>query len=142
MIQIPLPSDVWDNLEEWADPAPPPPPGTAPVAPHEAVGRLTELLGPDSEERPGQRDYTALAAEAFSPRDVVGEPKLVLAEAGTGTGKTLGYIAPASVWAARNQGTDPGYDYIAIRPVVPEKERALFVSAVTLQPLEPGANSE
>ena len=43
---------------------------------------------------------------------------------------------------ARNQGTDPGYDYIAIRPVVPEKERALFVSAVTLQPLEPGANSE
>lgn len=97
--------DVWDGLEEWADPAPPPPPGTAPVAPHEAVGRLTELLGPDSEERPGQRDYTALAAEAFSPRDVVGEPKLVLAEAGTGTGKTLGYIAPASVWAARNQGT-------------------------------------
>ena len=28
----------------------------------------------------------------------------VLAEAGTGVGKTLGYIAPASIWAARNQG--------------------------------------
>jgi ATP-dependent DNA helicase DinG len=27
-----------------------------------------------------------------------------LAEAGTGTGKTLGYLAPASLWAERNQG--------------------------------------
>jgi hypothetical protein len=27
---------------------------------------------------------------------------LVLAEAGTGTGKTLGYVAPASLWAERN----------------------------------------
>ncbi|NQV83039.1 MAG: ATP-dependent DNA helicase, partial [Rhodospirillales bacterium] len=29
----------------------------------------------------------------------------VLAEAGTGVGKTLGYIAPASVWAEKNEGT-------------------------------------
>jgi ATP-dependent DNA helicase DinG len=29
----------------------------------------------------------------------------VLAEAGTGVGKTLGYIAPASLWAEKNQGT-------------------------------------
>ena len=29
----------------------------------------------------------------------------MLAEAGTGTGKTLGYIAPASLWAERNHGT-------------------------------------
>ena len=29
----------------------------------------------------------------------------MLAEAGTGTGKTLGYIAPASVWAETNKGT-------------------------------------
>ena len=28
----------------------------------------------------------------------------MLAEAGTGTGKTLGYIAPASLWAERNGG--------------------------------------
>ena len=31
-------------------------------------------------------------------------PHVVLAEAGTGTGKTLAYIAPASLWAQRNQG--------------------------------------
>ena len=28
----------------------------------------------------------------------------MLAEAGTGVGKTLGYIAPASLWAEKNQG--------------------------------------
>ena len=28
----------------------------------------------------------------------------MLAEAGTGTGKTLGYIAPASLWAEHNHG--------------------------------------
>ncbi len=31
-------------------------------------------------------------------------PHIVLAEAGTGVGKTLGYLAPASVWAEKNQG--------------------------------------
>jgi len=40
----------------------------------------------------------------------------------------------------RNAGTDPGYDYLAIRPVVPEKERAVFVSSVTLEPLSPNAS--
>ena len=30
---------------------------------------------------------------------------MVLAEAGTGVGKTLGLAAPASLWAERNQGT-------------------------------------
>jgi ATP-dependent DNA helicase DinG len=33
-----------------------------------------------------------------------GEPHVVLAEAGTGVGKTLGYLAPASVWAEKNDG--------------------------------------
>ena len=32
-------------------------------------------------------------------------PHAVLAEAGTGVGKTLGYIAPASLWAEKNQGS-------------------------------------
>ncbi|MGH7212106.1 MAG: ATP-dependent DNA helicase, partial [Acetobacteraceae bacterium] len=31
-------------------------------------------------------------------------PHMVLAEAGTGVGKTLGYIAPASLWAEKNRG--------------------------------------
>ncbi len=63
------------------------------------------LLGPQSEQRPGQADYADAAASAFAPRPSAGDPHLVLAEAGTGTGKTLGYVAPASLWAERNHGT-------------------------------------
>src|SRR5690606_31434376 len=53
---------------------------------------------------PGQGQFAAEAARAFSPRDKAGAPNVVLAEAGTGIGKTLGYVAPASLWAERNHG--------------------------------------
>jgi ATP-dependent DNA helicase DinG len=62
------------------------------------------MLGPGAEQRPGQSDYAGAAAAAFAPRDTRGSPHLVLAEAGTGIGKTLGYIAPASLWAEKNRG--------------------------------------
>src|SRR3546814_11267261 len=48
------------------------------------------------------RSASAVTA-AFAPRATVGTPNMVLAEAGTGVGKTLGYIAPASLWAERNE---------------------------------------
>jgi ATP-dependent DNA helicase DinG len=95
---------VWKRLPEWEEEAPPPPPGSLPVAAHEARRRLAAMLGPDAEQRPGQADYAAAAAAAFAPRERRGDPHMVLAEAGTGTGKTLGYIAPASLWAERNKG--------------------------------------
>jgi ATP-dependent DNA helicase DinG len=60
------------------------------------------MLGEGAEQRSGQADYASAVSQAFLPRDEAGEPHLVLAEAGTGTGKTLGYIAPASVWAEKN----------------------------------------
>jgi ATP-dependent DNA helicase DinG len=93
---------VWRTLPQWEDHAPAPPPDSIPVRPADARRRLAELLGPDAEQRPGQSDYAAAASDAFLPRDAPGDPRLVLAEAGTGTGKTLGYIAPASLWAERN----------------------------------------
>jgi ATP-dependent DNA helicase DinG len=93
---------VWDRLPEWQDRAPPPPPGSAPVSGGEARARLAELLGSSAEQRPGQADYAAAAAEAFGARQQQDAPIVVLAEAGTGTGKTLGYIAPASLWAEKN----------------------------------------
>jgi ATP-dependent DNA helicase DinG len=96
---------IWQRLEDWEDEAPPPPPGNAPVAANEARAQLKYLLGHHSEQRPQQADYAAGAVAAFLPRDRAGEPRFVLAEAGTGVGKTLGYIAPASVWAQKNQGT-------------------------------------
>nr|WP_236571663.1 ATP-dependent DNA helicase [Rhodovarius lipocyclicus] len=92
----------WRRLPEWEDDAPPPPPASFGVSATEARQRLAEILGEGAEQRPSQADYASAAAMAFAPREAEGEPRLVLAEAGTGTGKTLGYIAPASLWAERN----------------------------------------
>ncbi|GBR07740.1 ATP-dependent DNA helicase [Acetobacter oeni] len=112
-VSAPLPPEVmqpgdalriWRNLPKWEETARRPPPGSKPVTPAEARARLTALLGPDSESRVGQADFADVATAAFAPRESPGLPQVVLAEAGTGTGKTLGYIAPASVWAERNGG--------------------------------------
>ncbi|MEZ5757629.1 MAG: ATP-dependent DNA helicase [Emcibacteraceae bacterium] len=96
---------VWNHLGEWEETAPLPPPGQDHVDPKEAEERLISLLGANSERRPGQLEYAAKAAQIFDVPDKVGEPKIILSEAGTGIGKTLGYIAPSSVWAEKNGGT-------------------------------------
>lgn len=96
--------DVWRDLPEWEDEAPRPPPDDLPVGAADVQDRLTALLGAGAEERPSQRDYADHVANAFQPRAVATAPNAVLADAGTGTGKTLGYIAPASLWAERNGG--------------------------------------
>src|SRR5262249_15063802 len=96
---------VWARLAEWSEPAPGPAPGNETVRPDEARSRLAELLGDDAEPRPEQADYSAAAVAASPPRSQPDMPHAVLAEAGTGVGKTLGYIAPASLWAEKNQGS-------------------------------------
>ena len=93
---------VWQRLPEWQSESPRPAPGTDPVAPDEAVWRLQRLRGPKAEARPAQEQYTSALINGFLPRRHVEEVHTVLAEAGTGTGKTLGYLAPASLWAERN----------------------------------------
>ena len=75
--------------------------GSQPVMPSEARARLHGLVG-RREARPEQSDYAEQAAFAFGPRERAGSPKITLIEAGTGVGKTLGYLAPASLWAERN----------------------------------------
>lgn len=95
---------VWKGLPQISDHAPQPPPGHMPVDPIEARRRLELLLGGSAEARPSQSDYAAAASAAFAPRVNPGEPEIMLAEAGTGVGKTAGYLAPASLWAERNEG--------------------------------------
>ena len=96
---------VWTKLAEWSDTSPPPPPGNLPVLPEEARARLARLLGDEAEPRPQQSDYAAAVAAAFAPREMPDSPHAVLAEAGTGVGKTLGYVAAASLWAEKNRGS-------------------------------------
>jgi ATP-dependent DNA helicase DinG len=96
--------NAWEKLGEWSEHAPEPPPGNQPVSPDEARVRLAALLDSDAEARPQQADYASAVSQAFLPRERPDMPNMVLAEAGTGVGKTLGYIAPASVWAEKNAG--------------------------------------
>jgi ATP-dependent DNA helicase DinG len=100
----------WRGLPEWEESAPPGEPSSKPIAPGEARGALDRLLAraldPAAREtRDDQAAYAEAAAEIFAPRQAPGEPSVVVAEAGTGIGKTLGYLAPAAVWARRNHGT-------------------------------------
>ncbi|MFA7429493.1 MAG: ATP-dependent DNA helicase [Rhodospirillaceae bacterium] len=95
---------VWERLPEFSEHTITAPPGSKPVDPAEARARLAKLLGTGAEDRPQQADFASACAGAFAPRDLEGHPRFVLAEAGTGVGKTLGYVAPASVWAEKNDG--------------------------------------
>jgi ATP-dependent DNA helicase DinG len=94
--------DSWRRLPEWEDQPPPARPGSEPVETEEAQARLAALIGWTGAVRPQQQDFTAAATAAFAPRNRVGAPRIALVEAGTGTGKTLGYLAPASLWAEKN----------------------------------------
>ena len=96
---------IWARLPDWQEVQPEPPPDNQMIQPSDALNRLDELLGGSAEKRRGQRDFTETCTIAFQPRNHRGEPHLVLAEAGTGVGKTLGYVAPASLWSERNLGT-------------------------------------
>ncbi len=93
---------VWSVLDDFGDDPPPPPMGDDPVGTDETAERLSALLGAKSEDRPAQQRYAQAATHAFSPREFESGPNFQLLEAGTGTGKTLGYIAPASLWAEKN----------------------------------------
>lgn len=96
---------VWAHLDEWEEKAPLPPPRQDRISEEETRKRLTELLGVGAEQREGQIEYAEKATRAFDLPDTQDEPALVLSEAGTGIGKTLGYIAPSSLWAEKNGGT-------------------------------------
>ena len=93
---------IWHRLADIPEPGPRPKPGQHAVTAGEAANRLTAMLGRHSEARPAQRIYTECLSAAFQPPGQQQQPALVLAEAGTGTGKTLGYLAPATLWAERN----------------------------------------
>lgn len=90
----------WSLLPEWEDIAPPEA-GTGGITANDVRQRLADILNTSghTEPRPEQSDYASALAAAFSTQG-----DTVLAEAGTGVGKTLGYLAPASLWAEQNNG--------------------------------------
>ncbi|HKQ95459.1 MAG TPA: ATP-dependent DNA helicase [Aestuariivirgaceae bacterium] len=95
--------NVWDHIEEWTDEGPKPPGSQLDIEASEALEALERFLGDEAERRPQQSAYCAEVVHAFAPRQSPLSNSILLAEAGTGLGKTLAYLAPAHVWAMRNQ---------------------------------------
>jgi ATP-dependent DNA helicase DinG len=95
---------LFSRLPEWSEQPPRAAPRSVTLHDEDVAARLATLTGDGAERRQGQRDYARAAAQAFEPRQVRDSPNLVLAEAGTGIGKTLGYLAPASLWSSEAQG--------------------------------------
>ena len=94
--------NVWDRIEEWEDGAARPQGTQIPVEEEEARSFLSRILGKGAERRAKQQDYAASATHAFVPRERKDINAILLAEAGTGLGKTLGYLAPSYLWARKN----------------------------------------
>jgi len=95
---------LFEALPEWADAPPRPAPKVHRLADGDVLETLRNLAGDRREPRYGQKQFAIAGARAFQPRDSRDGPNLVVAEAGTGIGKTLGYLAPASLYAIETGG--------------------------------------
>ncbi len=96
---------VWEMLSEWEEEDMPINCNKVDIKKTEVLKKLEDILGKDSEKRPEQEEFAISANKMFSSIKTSAGPSAVIAEAGTGIGKTLAYIAPALLWAERNNGT-------------------------------------
>ena len=90
---------LFSRLPEWEEAPERPQPAQVAIDEFEIEARLERLTGEGAERREGQRAYSREAGRVFAPREKRRAPHILLAQAGTGIGKTLGYLAPASLWA-------------------------------------------
>lgn len=106
-IRQPNKAEKWlfARLPEWEEAPERPQPQQVLLDELEIEGRLERLTGERAEQREGQRYFARHAGGVFTPRTKERRPHLLLAQAGTGIGKTLGYLAPASLWAELSGGT-------------------------------------
>ena len=95
---------LFSRLRQWEEAGERPPARTISVDSAEAKAMLDRLTG-RAETREGQRAMAEAVTQVFAPKRAKGAPNLLLAEAGTGIGKTLAYLAPASLWAEQAGGT-------------------------------------
>ena len=106
-IQRPERAEKWlfSKLPEWEESPDRPQPAQISLTEDAVEAQLEYLTGDGAERREGQRLYARDVAKIFAPRAKRELPHMLLAQAGTGIGKTLGYLAPASLWASAAQGT-------------------------------------
>ncbi len=96
--------NIWNHLPEWSEHTAMPTPQHFPITADDVRARLDKIVSqnPSSEQRSGQINYTTRLTETFRPKTDTDGPYVTLAEAGTGVGKTLGYLAPVTVWTETN----------------------------------------
>ena len=95
---------LFSRLKQWEEMGDKPPPLSVRLGDGESTARLDRLTG-EAEVREGQKAMAEAANEVFAAKRAKDSPNMLLAEAGTGIGKTLAYLAPASLWAERSGGT-------------------------------------
>ena len=93
--------DIWNRLKKWQN-RPPPNPDNIPITKEEVIARLKSLLPNNKEERIEQFKYSTNLLDSFNPKQSQ-EPLITVAEGGTGVGKTIAYLAPASIWAEKTK---------------------------------------
>ena len=96
---------LFSRLKAWEEAPERPPARAVRIDPADAEAKLRSLVGSQSEWREGQRAMAGAVSGVFAPRKSQDSPNMLLAEAGTGIGKTLAYLAPASLWAESSGGT-------------------------------------
>ena len=96
---------LFATLPEWEEAAERGAPRQVELPEQDVLAQLDHLTGEAAEKRDGQRQFATDAARIFAPRDKRDLPHIALAQAGTGIGKTLGYLAPSSLWANAAGGT-------------------------------------
>ncbi|MCL6249499.1 ATP-dependent DNA helicase [Altererythrobacter sp. KTW20L] len=96
---------LFARLPEWEEAGERPQPAQVQLDEAQVDTRLVELTGLEAERRDGQQHFARSALRIFAPRARRDTPHMLLAQAGTGIGKTLGYLAPASLWAEQSKGT-------------------------------------
>ncbi len=99
---------------------------TGPIAEHM---RTTHAFG--YEDRPSQRAMAAAVADAFNTKGVA------LLEAGTGVGKSLGYLVPALRWAkANDERTIVSTATITLQEQLVQKDLPFLANAFTDQDVQ------
>jgi len=97
---------IWEKLSEFTQVAPASPPSYHSVNIEETNNRLNEVLQKQKRSiRKEQSDYAEFISKAFMPPQSADNPNVILAEAGTGVGKTLGYLSSSTAWAEKNDAT-------------------------------------
>jgi len=97
---------IWEKLETYPINAPASPASNYSISEEEVHQNLDNVLKKQKRTiREEQQQYANFLSKTFTPLQDAEKPNVILAEAGTGVGKTIGYLSPSTLWAEKNEGS-------------------------------------